>query len=247
MILSVERAIAALTLRQILARRRALALLALGLLPVPIALLARESTPWLIQRVVLDINLKLVLLVLLPLVALVIGTGAFGGEIEDGTILYLLAKPVARWRMVLVRIVVSAVATIAFVVPGAVLAGLIAAGGVDAGRAVSAFPIATAGAALVYSALFVALSLSTRRALVVGLIYVVLWEGIIAPRFDGTKLLSVNQFALALADRLTTIHPSAFDATLAPLLALIMASVLTGLATLHAIRRLARFEVGDGA
>jgi ABC-2 type transport system permease protein len=133
------------------------------------------------------------------------------------------------------------------VVPGATAAGLLAAGGVDAGRAALAFPIAICAGALVYSALFVALSLATRRALVAGLIYVVLWEGIIASRFAGTRLLSVNQLTLALADRLSTTHPTAFDAGLSPTAALVMGVVLTVACTAEAVRRLVRFEVGEAA
>jgi ABC-2 type transport system permease protein len=149
--------------------------------------------------------------------------------------------------MVLVRVVVSAGATIAMVVPGAAAAGLLVARGVDVGRVAVAFPIAICAGALIYSALFVALSLSTRRALVVGLVYVVLWEGIIAGHFGGTRLLSVNQFVLSLADRLSTTHPNAFDAGLAPGAALLMAVLMTVGATAEAVRRLVRFEVGEAA
>lgn len=245
MSLSVERTLAALTLRQILARRRALGLLALGMLPVLLALV--RPTPGREVASLLEIHLSLVIPVLLPLAALVVGTGAFGGELEDGTILYVLAKPVARWRIVLVRILVAAAATVALIAPGALVTGLMLTRGADPGRVTLAFPVAIALGALVYSALFVALSLSTRRALVAGLVYVVLWEGIVARRFSGTRLLSVREFILTLADRLSTTNPRDFDAALAPGTALVMTLVVAAGAALLAVRRLQRFEVGEAA
>ena len=42
--------------------------------------------------------------VLLPLVAVIVGTSALGSELDDGTIVYLLARPVPRWRIVIVKL-----------------------------------------------------------------------------------------------------------------------------------------------
>ena len=42
----------------------------------------------------------LVVRTVLPLVALVVGTAALGSEIEDGTAVYLMIKPIPRWRIV---------------------------------------------------------------------------------------------------------------------------------------------------
>ncbi len=43
----------------------------------------------------------IVAFVLLPLAAVVFGTAAFGGEIDDGTIVYLLVKALPRWQLIL--------------------------------------------------------------------------------------------------------------------------------------------------
>jgi ABC-2 type transport system permease protein len=76
---------------------------------------------------------------------------------------------------------------------------------------------------------------------------VVLWEGVVSSQFAGTRVLSVRQFVLTLADRLSHTHPSVFDALLPPTTALVMAAVVTLAATTVAIRRLERFEVGEAA
>jgi ABC-2 type transport system permease protein len=104
-----------------------------------------------------------------------------------------------------------------------------------------------AAGALLYSALFVALSLVTRRALVAGIGYVVLWEGTIASRAAGTRYLSIRQFVLSFAERMAELPEAAFNAPLTLRGAAVM-SVLTVVgATLYAIRRLRRFEVGEAA
>ena len=59
----------------------------------------------------------------LPLVALVLGTAALGSELEDGTAVYLMIKPVPRWRIVGAKMLVAAGLTVALVVPSTLLAG----------------------------------------------------------------------------------------------------------------------------
>ena len=44
----------------------------------------------------------------MPLVALILGTAALGSEIDDGTAVYLLIKPIPRWRIALAKILVAA-------------------------------------------------------------------------------------------------------------------------------------------
>ena len=57
---------------------------------------------------------------------------------------------------------------------------------------------------LVYSALFVLLSIVTSRALIAGLIYVFIWEGLVNGFFAGTRLLSVRHYTLGSPTRSST-------------------------------------------
>jgi len=109
----------------------------------------------------------------------------------------------------------------------------------------AAFAAAVAVGALLYSAVFVALSLVTRRALVAGLVYVVVWEGIIATQAPGARYLSVIQFILTLADSLADLPENVFDANITPTAAAVMSAVFGVGAVLYAIRRLRAFEVGE--
>ena len=143
----------------------------------------------------------LVITLLLPLVALLFGTAAFGAEIEDGTVIYLLAKPIARLRVVLAKLGVAAGVTFALVGASTLVAGLIVLQGVPDGLGLLVGYLAgVAAGAVLYTAVFVALSLVTGRALIGGLLYILIWEGLLANLFAGIKMLSIRQYVLGIAD-----------------------------------------------
>lgn len=244
---SVELTLARLAFRQFTGSRRALLVVVLGALPVLMALLMSAQTTgaeaalknygWLFHLLTVS--------VLLPIVALVVGTSVFGAEVDDGTIAYVLGKPVARWRIVLTRIVAAGTATAAVLVPSTFLSATVGLRGANAPGMAAACTAAVAVGGFLYCALFVALSLSTRRALVAGLAYVVLWEGSLSNTFGGSRALSIRQYTLAFAEEMSS--SSALGGRLDAGVALPMAVAVTVLATVHAIRRLRRFEIGEAA
>lgn len=244
---SVELTLARLAVRQFLGSRRALWALVLAVIPVLLAMLmnAEAGTD---PRETLDdltgLYQALIVAVLLPITALVVGTSVFGAEVDDGTITYVLGKPVPRWRIVLTRIVVAGLLTAAVLVPSTALACMIGVRGTSAPGLVGGFTAAVAVGSFLYCALFVALSLSTRRALIAGLAYVVVWEGLLSKTFGGSRALSVREYTLSIADSLVAAEGVNLS-QLGVQTALAMAAVVTVLATLHAIRRLRTFEIGE--
>ncbi len=94
-----------LTARGLLGRRRALALLALPAVLIVLALLFRILGEPDTATVVRIMNLGFGTVV--PLLGVIVGTGAIGPEIEDGSILYLLSKPLSRTRIVLSKLIVA--------------------------------------------------------------------------------------------------------------------------------------------
>ena len=137
------------------------------------------------------------LAVVLPVVALIVGTGVLGAEIDDGTVVHILTKPLPRWQIVLPKLAVAAGVTAATVAVPLYVAGVLA----DSVRLGLALAVAAALGALAYSALFLALSLVTRRPVLLGLVYVLIWEGLLGNFVSGTKVLSIQQYVIALADR----------------------------------------------
>jgi ABC-2 type transport system permease protein len=239
--------IARITLRQLLSRRRTLLLLLLGgvlVLVAGIFRLAGEEARALPFTSGLLGNLGVG--TLMPLVALIFGTGAIGAEIEDGTAIFLLAKPISRRTIVLTKLAVAAVCSAALTCGPMLLAGLIAAGGLGEGL-VPGMVAAAAIGSLLYCAVFVAVSLVTSRALVFGLAYVLIWEGLLAGLFAGTRTFSVRQLTLAFADSIGGIPKEIFDAPVSLLTAVVIGTLLLVAATLIAIRRLSAYEISGEA
>ena len=235
--------IAGITLRQLLSRRRTILLLLLGGVMVLVALIVRlagdtsrsdEFTAGILANVGVA--------TLMPLVALLFGTGAIGSELEDGTAVFLLAKPISRTTILLTKLAVAAGCSVLIACLPTFLAGVLGAGGLGGGL-VLGFTLATGIGAVIYTALFVALSLITSRALVFGLGYVLVWEGLLSGLFAGTRTFSVRQHTLAFADALADVPDSVFRAELEPLTAVIVGGLVLVAATVIAIRRLTAIEI----
>jgi ABC-2 type transport system permease protein len=232
------------TLRGALGRRRTILIALLAVVPVLIAGLIRVGgTSTDAAELTASLLDALLVATVLPLVALVFGTGVLGAELDDGTAVYLLVKPIERWRIVLSKATVAAGITLALVVPSTLLAGLVAGGGRGGESIAIAFTIAVIPGALVYAAGFVALSVVTSRALIAGLLYVFIWEGLLAGLFAGTALLSVRQYVLAFAKSLAGDGGAAITTSVGLQTAVVLALVVAAVAITIAIRRLAAWEV----
>jgi ABC-2 type transport system permease protein len=180
--------------------------------------------------------------VVLPLTSLIIGTSVLGAEIDDGSVVHLLATPVPRSQVVLSKFLVAAALTIAFGAIPEYLAALIAKGptnslaiGLLAGALV---------ASVVYNAIFVMLSVLTSRAIAAGLLYLLVWEGLLANLVSGVGLLSVSQYSLSVANAIA--HNQALHAHLGLGTAVVMGVIVTVAALAICTRRLSAFSItGD--
>lgn len=226
-------AIAEVTARGLLSRRRTILMVLLALVPVLVALLVRIGGRTVdsagAAENVMDL---LVIRAVLPLLALVFGTAALGSELDDGTAVYTLVKPLPRWQIVLAKLVVAAGLTAALVAPSVVLVGLLIVGG-GAADVIGRFLAASLLGSIVYSAVFLALGTLTSRALIIGLVYTLLWEGGLAGLFEGVQVLSVRQYVLGVAGA----------GTLDPVGGFVLAAVVATGAFALASTRLGRFEV----
>lgn len=238
-----------LTALQLVGRRRAILIALAALIPIAIALLYRfagdeqdhtppvEFAPGLITALIITL--------LLPLGALVFGTAALGAEIEDGTAVYLLTKPIERWRIIAVKIAVAAGATIALAAPATLVTALIVLGGDDGDAIAVGFTIGVIVGAIAYSAVFVGLSTVTSRALIIGLAYVFVWEAFVTNVFNGTRWVSIRQYVLGVSDWISSAPPSAFEANLDGASAALAALVVVVAAFVLGVRFLERFEIGE--
>lgn len=233
------RALIVVTLRALLGRRRTLLIALLGGLPILVAVLIRVGGGRPDAAPILD---TLVIRTVLPLVALVLGTAALGSEIDDGTVIFQLLKPIARWRIALAKTSVAAGMTAALVLPPMVVTGLLL-GGINPtsiGLA-GGFTIAALVGGIAYAVGFTALGLVTSRALIVGLGYTLIWEGVLAGILEGTRFLSIRQATLGVAAMLTGRDVGVDPLTLTASMVILTSVVAIGFAI--ATLRLRRFQV----
>jgi ABC-2 type transport system permease protein len=236
--MSVMAALIDVTLRGLLSRRRTVLLVLLAGLPVLIGLLVRASGGRPDADRVLD---TLVVRTVMPLVALIIGTSALGSEIEDGTAVYLMIKPIARWKIALAKILVAAGLTALLIVPSIVISALLLGGD---STAIVGYSVAALVGGSAYAAAFVTLSVFTSRALLLGLAYVLIWEGVLSGLLTGTKFLSIRQATLGLAAALGVNVPG--GEPLSPDVSILVLGVVLIGSFLLASWKLTRFEIRGG-
>jgi ABC-2 type transport system permease protein len=243
----IDATIVRLTMRQLLGQKRTILMLGFALIPVLIAVLynlngdhSRNDPQEWTAKVVLS---GLVVGLTLPFTSLVFGTAALGTEFEDGTAVYLLSKPIPRETIVLSKLLVAWAATIVVVLIATIPAGYIALSGEAANGIVLGFAVAVVAGALIYCSAFLWLSIATSRALIAGLLYVFIWEGVVVNLFRGVRLFSVRQYTLGIEDGLTGGLARSTESVLAPGPAAIGAAVVLVVAFAIATLELSRSEI----
>jgi ABC-2 type transport system permease protein len=188
-----------LALRSLLGSRRVWILIGLSVLLFAVAGLSRWGSDGAVDvatGVIVNFGFGL----LLPIMCLLIGAGVIAPEIEDGSIVYLLAKPVPRRTIALSKLVVAVVVAVVFCVASVVIAAQIA--GDKDGQLALSMGVATALASVAYVAVFFMIAVLTRNSIIVGLLYALLWEGVLAGYVPGVRTLSIRQWALAPAEKM---------------------------------------------
>ena len=229
--------IASITVRATLGRRRALlfAIPAVVLIVLTLAVRATHpaGTSW-ADQVLGDFGFS----VLLPLTALIVGTGVLGAEIDDGSAIHLLATPVRRSAIVTTKFAVAAALTMVFAAVPELIAGLLAPGTGKLG--VALFAGALVGS-VIYAAVFVMASVLTTRAIAVGLLYVLIWEGLLGNLVGGARILSIAHYSLGVANAIYPDQNLKAGLTLAT--SVVLGVVVTAGALVLATRRLSAFAI----
>ena len=250
--------VARITLRATLSRRRALLFAgpAVVLIVLTVALKASNAPlrPW-PSHVLGTFGFS----VLLPLTALIIGTSVLGAEIDDGSIIHLLATPVRRSSVVATKFLVATGLTVVFAAVPELIAALIAGGGsappanghgdlaaVGTGKFALGLFVGALACSVIYNAVFVMVSVATTRAIAVGLLYVLVWEVLLANFVGGVRLLSVSHYGLGIANGF--VNDPALQAGLNVLTSAGMGIIVTAAALLLAASLLSSFTLkGEAA
>ncbi|WP_326689315.1 MULTISPECIES: ABC transporter permease subunit [unclassified Streptomyces] len=190
--------VARLTYRALLGRRRALLLCALPALLIVVAAVVRAMNGA-DDAVAGQLLGGFALATMVPLIGVIAGTGAIGPEIDDGSVVYLLSKPVKRTSIIVTKLIVATGVTAVFSAVPVLVAGFILNG--NSQQIAVAYALAAVVASIAYSALFLMLGTLSRHAVVIGLAYALIWEALFGSLVSGAKTLSVQQWALALAEK----------------------------------------------
>jgi ABC-2 type transport system permease protein len=189
-----------LTARALFGGKRALLLLAMSLLLLALATTLRFTVA-MEHQATADFLSSVALGALVPLFGLIVGTGVISPEIDDGSIIYLLAKPISRPTIALSKFIVAVAATVVFGAVPTFLAGLIISGA--AAQIAIGFGVGAVVSSVAYSAVFLLLGIVTRHAVVLGLCYALIWEGLVGGFVPGARTLSIQQWALSVTESIT--------------------------------------------
>ncbi len=152
-----------------------------------------------------DLFRELIVPTLLPIVVLLPATAALGNELEDGTLPYLLMKPVSRARIVLGKYLAIILVTIPALIVGVGLTTVVVSR-VPGAEGLWPIFVAMAGAAavgaLLLGALFLLVSLLVPRALLAGMIYVFAWESLLGRFLPGVQAISSREYTLRVFEGL---------------------------------------------
>jgi ABC-2 type transport system permease protein len=197
-----------LTLREQLRGRRLLILVLLFLLPSVLAVVLHFA-PYPPPPEVVEFALIFTLIphALAPLTALLYAAGIVQDEVEGQTLTYLLLRPLPRWALYLTKLLATVLVTAALTGVFTQLAYAVIYWNTPGlwtdvlpGRALKAVAL-LALAELTYCALFAAISLLTRWTLIVGLGYIIIFEGLLASFDTVARRLTVMYYLRVLLVR----------------------------------------------
>ena len=188
-----------------------------------------------------NVTRTLVASAILPLVMLLFATSAFGNELVDRTLGYLVLKPIARWRIVAAKL---AAPLVVGGVPVA-LSGFARGGrrrrrrheggaprrGSASSPARPRTPRSSPGPA------------SRRARALLGLVYVFVWEATLAAYLDGIRFLSIRRYTLSLIHALDGARLATLDNPLSAAGALVGTAVVLAAFTALTVRKLTRMDV----
>ena len=147
------------------------------------------------------------LIVIVPIVSLVFAAASLGDARDDGTMVYLWLRPIGRFPLAMAAAAASVTVSLPLCVIPTALGGWLATDFVagSGGVALGALAAAALGTAA-YSCLFVLLGLLFRKAVLWGIAYVLLWEGLAVGLGEFAERLSLRGYARSLLAQIADVN-----------------------------------------
>lgn len=190
-------AIVRVTLKQLLGGRRLLVLGLLGTIPAIVVWLSTANRSVASTFEVYHEGAMITLfLIVMPIVSIVLGSAALGDERRDGTLSFLIVRPIPRTGITGAKTMAAwiAAATVSML-SGALASAAVSIRMSDWSTMVPTL-VALAISAGCYAAVFMVVGFLTSRAVLLGLVYLFVWESGIA--FAASSLANVSLFRIGL-------------------------------------------------
>ncbi len=234
-----------LSLRQMASRTRILLVLLLAALPISLAVLVSVlagDDPDFSQGFTDILVDGMLITVVLPIVMMALATAAFGNELDDRTLSYLVLKPIARSKIVVPKLLASIIVGGPLLVASGVVATLLGfEGDIQAATATGAALLTGVAA---YAAIFTWAGLVSTRALSFALVYVFLWEGLISSFLEGVRYMSVRGYTIGVLHGIDGVSFEALsDRAIEFPAAVVGAAMVTVIFLLLTVLRLRRMDV----
>ncbi|MEO6571671.1 MAG: hypothetical protein ABIO83_08995 [Ilumatobacteraceae bacterium] len=227
-----------LLLRQLVTRGRVLALLAVGAVVAVIAAAVGASNGINHAEDAVHVIADLGFTAVVPIVALVFAGASLGDAREDGTLVYLWLRPMDRWPVVVGAWAAAVTVSLPLTIVPLTVAAVLADGG---SSLVTASIVASVVGVLAYSAVFVWLGLMVRNAIVWGLAYILVWEGIIAAFGSFAARLALRGYTRSIIVQMTDVDLDLGSASLATGIAVPLVVAVVALAL--SARRLRTMDI----
>jgi ABC-2 type transport system permease protein len=147
----------------------------------------------------------------LPLSSAIFSAAVIGQEIDQKTIVYLLTRPIERWKLVLLRTLASAVAVIAISSVTMILVSSAVYGNPLSNPLFFRELMAIVMGSLAYGTLFVFVTLTISKAsMVICLLFAFAWETAVPQMPGSMSSLSVSTYLSAIAQRPSSLATSGF-------------------------------------
>lgn len=180
--------------------------------------------------------------IVVPIVTLIATTTLINSEFDDGSIIYLLTKPISRLSIMASKAAVILGTSLVFAAVPVCLAGLIMVGG-EAQVAVSALAGAVV-ASVAYVGIFTALATTMKRSVIGCLLYWLIWESTLSTLLGPVKWLSARAWGISCLRDLAA--PIGLGSVPVPLwYAIVAAVVALAVGTALAAVRLASMTISE--
>lgn len=184
-----------LLLRQLVTRGRVLALLAVGAVVAAISAAVGSADDADSLENAVEVIAGLGFTTVVPIVALVFAAASLGDAREDGTLVYLWLRPMDRWPVVVGAWAAAVTVSLPLTILPLAVAAALSGGG---GALIWATVLAACIGVVAYAGVFVLLGLLVKNAIVWGLAYILVWEGIIAGFGDLAARLALRGYTRSI-------------------------------------------------